>query len=129
MDSRKKKNEILFVVPRPGGRIIPRWHGRPPPTFQCGTVLFTPHSHRRHLHLHRCCHPGTLSPSATAPTYISRPSPLPLFLHPPPARLPPTLRAAAATSSLPLPFQVSASRDPSVYTPLMLLFLVAAEDV
>jgi hypothetical protein len=24
---------------------------------------------------------------------------------------------------------VSASRDPSVYTPLMLLFLVAAEDV
>ena len=43
--------------------------------------------------------------------YISRPSPLPLSLHPP-ARLPPTLRAAAATSAL--PFQVSASRAPSL---------------
>lgn len=54
------------------------------------------------------CHPSTRSPS---PRSISRASRLPLFLYPP-ARLPGTLRAAAATSSS--PSQVSESRAPPV---------------
>ena len=42
--SRKNKKiiEILVWCPTsPGGQIIPRWHGRPPPTFQRHRPLYT----------------------------------------------------------------------------------------
>jgi len=115
----QKKIEILVWCPTsPGGQIIPRWHGRPPPTFQCGTDLFTPHSHRRR------CHPSTLSPS-----------PRPLYLAPlasptlsPPARSPPSY-ASCRRRHLRSPVSGERIEGPFSYAPLMLLFLVAAEDV
>jgi hypothetical protein len=122
---KEKRKEMWFSMvpprPSPGGQIIPRWHTAALPQLSSAApASFTPHFHRHHLHLHRC-HPSTLSPSQRP---ISGASRLPLFLHPP-ARLPATLRAAAATSFF--PFQVSESRDPC-RTALMLLFLVALED-
>ena len=79
---KEKKCDSLWCPPgpSPGGQIIPRWNGRPPPTFQCGTgLLYTsfppppppplPPQHALAVatpYISRLS-PPTLSPSARSP--------------------------------------------------------------